>query len=48
MSTDVMGGFEEVSKWSLYGVALSMALMGRNFEEVYKKPRVVVMKTEVV
>jgi hypothetical protein len=26
-------------KWSPYGVALSMALMGRHFEEVYKKPQ---------
>jgi hypothetical protein len=25
-------------KWSLYGIALSMSLMGRHFEEVYKKP----------
>jgi hypothetical protein len=24
-------------KWSPYGVDLSMALMGRHFEEVYKK-----------
>jgi hypothetical protein len=26
-------------KWSPYGIALSMALMGRHFEEVYKKPQ---------
>jgi hypothetical protein len=26
-------------KWSLYGVALSMALTERRFEEVYKKPQ---------
>jgi hypothetical protein len=26
-------------KWSPYGVALSMALMGRHFEEDHKKPR---------
>jgi hypothetical protein len=25
-------------KWSPYGVALRMALKGRFFEEVYKKP----------
>jgi hypothetical protein len=32
-----MGVFGEVSKVVPYGVALSIALMGRNFEEVYKK-----------
>jgi hypothetical protein len=37
-------------KWSPYGplIALSMALTGRCFEEVYKKPRGVVMKPKVV
>jgi hypothetical protein len=35
-------------KWSPYGIALRMALMGRCFEEVYKNPRDVVMKPEVV
>jgi hypothetical protein len=34
-----MGAFEEVSKVSPYGVALSMAFIGRRFEEVYNKPR---------
>jgi hypothetical protein len=31
-------------KWSPYGIALSMALTGRCFEEVYKKPIGVVMR----
>jgi hypothetical protein len=48
MSTDVMGVFEKSPKWSPYGVALSMALTGRHFEEVYKKPIGVVMKPKVV
>jgi hypothetical protein len=39
---------EKSPKWSPYGIALSMALMGRCFEEVYKKPIGVVMKPEVV
>jgi hypothetical protein len=30
--------FEKYPKWSFYGVAPRMALMGRLFEEVYKKP----------
>jgi hypothetical protein len=30
---------EKSPKWSPYGIALSMALMGRHFEEVYKKPK---------
>jgi hypothetical protein len=34
-------------KWSPYGIILSMALMGRYFEEVYKKPRGMVMSPEV-
>jgi hypothetical protein len=30
-------------KWSPYDVALSMALMGRFFEKVYKKPISMIM-----
>jgi hypothetical protein len=48
MSTYVMGVFEKSPKWSPYGVSLSMALIGRHFEEVYKKPIGVVMKYEFV
>jgi hypothetical protein len=29
---------EKYPKWFPYGIDLSMALMGRCFEEVYKKP----------
>jgi len=29
---------EKSPKWSPYGIDLSMALMGRHFEEVYKRP----------
>jgi len=29
---------EKSTKWSPYGIALSMALIERCFEEVYKKP----------
>jgi hypothetical protein len=46
MSTYVMGVFGQVSKEVPYGVYLSMALMERFFEEVYKKPRGVVMRPE--
>jgi hypothetical protein len=38
---------EKSPKWSPYGIALSMALMGRCFEEVYKKPIGVVMKPKL-
>jgi hypothetical protein len=31
-----MGVFGEVSKWSPYDITLSISLMGRRFEEVYK------------
>jgi hypothetical protein len=34
-------------KWSPYGISLSMALIGRFFEEVYKKSIGVVMRPEV-
>jgi hypothetical protein len=30
---------KEYKKWSPYGVSLIMALMGRIFEESYKKPQ---------
>jgi hypothetical protein len=39
MSRDVMGVFGEVPNWSPYVVALGMSLIGRLFEEVYKKPQ---------
>jgi hypothetical protein len=48
MSIDVMVVFGEVSKVVPYGIALSMSLMGRHFEEVYKKHIGVVMKHGVV
>jgi hypothetical protein len=34
-------------KWSPYDVVLSMALTGIFFEELYKKPKVLVMRPEV-
>jgi hypothetical protein len=39
---------EKSPKWSPYGIALSMALKGICFGDVYKKPIGVVMKLEVV
>jgi hypothetical protein len=39
---------EKSPKWSSHGITLSMALMGRHFEEFYKKPIGVVMNIEVV
>jgi hypothetical protein len=39
---------ENNTKWSPYGISLSMALMKRFLEEVYKKPIGMVMKLEVV
>jgi hypothetical protein len=48
MSIDVMVVLGEVSKVVPYGIALSMSLMGRHFEEVYKKHIGVVMKHRFV
>jgi hypothetical protein len=39
---------DKYPKLSPYGIALSIALTGRFFEEVYQKPIGVVMKPEVV
>jgi hypothetical protein len=39
---------ENSPKWSPYGIALSMALMGRCLDEVYNKRIGVDMKPEVV